>query len=87
MSCRALRSFLAIIETTPRHERFDLIQAAVIAGDGNWNVENVEPDPLAPQPALYEISLHGIWASGLSLEEAVNSWLRQARYFDTAVAA
>ena len=64
------------LDATPRHERAHIIRAAIEAGHGNWNVP---PDRRPHLPALVEISMHGIDASGLTEAEALANWEKLAR--------
>ena len=78
MTCSALRNFLTTLDATPLHARRDLIRSAILQGNGNWNLP---PLGAGVMPALIEIQLYDIWASGLSLEEAIDSWIKLARKY------
>lgn len=72
MNHTSLLTFANHVRDLPNGELIAELRAACTSGAGFWNV----PTTTIKKPAIFEISVYGVFGAGLSLEEAALSWRR-----------
>jgi hypothetical protein len=69
-----LAAFTAtVLDKTPP-QQLDAIRTELLEVGGRW----IEHDPDEANPALVEVSLHGILGVGTTIDDAVSNWIEQA---------
>lgn len=71
----SLRNLVATCRGLTPGQQIGHFGALIDAGDGTWNLDG---RPGQPVPALVEINMYGMYAHGLSAEDAVRAFLRMS---------
>lgn len=69
-----LAAFTAIVSDKTPSQQLDAIRTEMLEVGGRW----IEHDPDEANPALVEVSLHGILGVGTTIDNAVSNWIERA---------